>query len=206
MDETQFLFNSWKTCLELANDRGFKVDPNYNKVSINEFKFMINDKDSSIDIVCYEHDKDPNHMIYIKFILALKIKPSSIKDIYEEINEKISNTKKVDIILILKSKPNNSILKLQKDKSYTNIQIYWCKQLQFNVTKHELVPVHKKLCEDDSKEVLKRYSLTGKQQLPLLLKDDVISKYYNFKSGDIIEITHTNTSQNREYTFYRCVR
>ena len=206
MDETQFLFNSWKTCLEIANDRGFKVDDNYNKVSINEFKFMINDKDSNIDIICYEHEKDVNHMIYIKFILALKIKPSSIKDIYEEINDKISDTKKVDIILILKSKPNNSILKLQKDKSYTNIQIYWCKQLQFNVTKHELVPIHKKLCEEDSKDVLKRYSLTGKHQLPLLLKDDVISKYYNFKSGDIIEITHTNTSQNREYTFYRCVR
>lgn len=206
MDETQFLFNSWKTSLELASDRGFKVDDNYNKVSIKEFKFMINNKDSSIDIVCYEHNNDPNYMIYIKFILALKIKPSSIKDIYEEINEKISDTKKVDIILILKSKPNNSILKLQKDKSYTNIQIYWCKQLQFNVTKHELVPVHKKLCEEDSKDVLKRYSLTGKQQLPLLLKDDVISKYYNYKSGDIIEITHTNTSQNREYTFYRCVR
>jgi len=206
MDETKFLFNSWKTSLELANDRGFKVDTNYNKVSIKEFKFMINDKDSGIDIVCYENNKDPNHMLYIKFILALKIKPSSIKEIYEEINQKISDTKKVDIILILKSKPNNSILKLEKDKSYTNIQIYWCKQLQFNVTKHELVPVHKKLCEEDSKDVLKRYSLSGKQQLPLLLKDDVISKYYNYKSGDIIEITHTNTSQNREYTFYRCVR
>ena len=47
MDETQFLFNSWKTCLELANDRGFKVDTNYNKVSMKEFKFMINDKDSN---------------------------------------------------------------------------------------------------------------------------------------------------------------
>lgn len=206
MDEAQFLFNSWKTSLELANDRGFKLDPNYNKVSMKEFRFMINDKDSNIDIVCYEHDNDPDHMIYIKFILALKIKPSSIKDIYEEINEKISSTKRVDIILILKSKPNNSILKLQKDKSYTNIQIYWCKQLQFNVTKHELVPVHKKLSEEESKDILKRYSLTGKQQLPLLSKDDVISKYYNYKSGDIIEITHTNTSQNREYTFYRCVR
>ena len=204
MDEAQFLFNTRKTSLELANDRGFKVDPNYNNVSINEFKFMLNDKE--IDIVCYEHKNNPNHMIYIKFILALKIKPSSIKEIYEEINEKISDSKKVDIILILKSKPNNSILKLEMDKSYTNIQIYWCKQLQFNVTKHELVPEHKKLCERDGKDVLKRYSLSGKQQLPLLLKDDVISKYYKYKSGDIIEITNTNTSQNRKYTFYRCVR
>tara|TARA_B110000467_G_scaffold106526_1_gene96972 strand:+ start:191 stop:811 length:621 start_codon:yes stop_codon:yes gene_type:complete len=206
MDETRFLFNSWKTCIELANDRGFKVDPNYTKVSLKEFKFMLNNKDSNIDVICYEHNDNPNHMIYIKFILALKIKPSSIKDIYEEINEKITDGKKIDIILILKSKPNNSILKLQKDKSYTNIQIYWCKQLQFNVTKHELVPVHKRLSDKDGKHILKTYSLTGKQQLPLLLKDDVISKYYNYKSGDIIEITHTNTSQNREYTFYRCVR
>ena len=29
MDETQFLYNSWKTCLELANDRGYTVNENY---------------------------------------------------------------------------------------------------------------------------------------------------------------------------------
>ena len=63
-----------------------------------------------------------------------------------------------------------------------------------------------KLSEEDSFNILKRYNLTNKSQLPVLLKDDVISKYYNYNTGDIIEITNTNTSQNGNYKFYRCVR
>ena len=174
MDETQFLYNSWKTCLELANDRGYIVNENYYNITLKDFKFMLTNKDSHIDIICNEHKTDTNAILYIKYILALKIKPSNIKDIYEEIKEKISNNKNTELILILKSRPNNSILKLQKDKSYGEIQIFWCKQLQFNVTKHELVPNHKKLSEEDSFNILKRYNLTNKSQLPVLLKDDVI--------------------------------
>lgn len=206
MDETQFLFNSWKTSLELATDRGFIVNSNYHNIEIKDFKFMLSNKESNIDIICNQHKHDDGKILYIKYILALKIKPSSIKEVYEEIQQKISDDKTIDLILILKSKPNNSILKLQKDKQYSNIQIYWCKQLQFNVTKHELVPTHRRLSEDEANSILTRYSLSNKHQLPVLLKDDVISKYYNYKSGDIIEITHTKTSQNSEYKFYRCVR
>jgi len=209
MDETQFLYNSWKTSLELATDRGYVVNNNYNNITIKEFKYMLSNrtnKDSNIDIICNEHQDEPNKVLYIKYILALKIKPSSIKDVYEEIKEKNQDNKNIDLILILKSKPNNSILKLQRDKQYLNIQIYWCKQLQFNVTKHELVPVHKRLSEDEGNSILTRYSLTAKSQLPVLLRDDIVSKYYNFKSGDVIEITQTKTSQNSEYKFYRCVR
>jgi len=209
MDETQFLYNSWKTSLELAADRGYVVNDNYNNITLKEFKYMLSNrtnKDSNIDIICNEHQDEPNKVLYIKYILALKIKPSSIKDVYEEIKEKNQDNKNIDLILILKSKPNNSILKLQKDKQYGNIQIYWCKQLQFNVTKHELVPIHKRLSEEEGNSILSRYSLTTKHQLPVLLKDDIISKYYDFKSGDIIEITQTKTSQNSNYKFYRCVR
>lgn len=206
MDETQFLFNSWKTCIELASDRGYIVNENYKKVTIKEFKHMLSDKESNIDIISNEHKENNNSILYIKYILALKIKPSSIKEIYEEIKQKVTQTKNIELILVLKSKPNNSILKLQKDKSYGNIQIYWCKQLQFNPTKHELVPTHRKLSKKEEDDIMSRYSLNSKHQLPILLKDDIISKYYNFKSSDIIEITQTKTSQNGNYKFYRCVR
>ena len=62
----------------------------------------------------------------------------------------------------------------------------WCKKLQFNITKHELVPKHTKLSDQESKEIFERYSIKNPYQLPLLLKDDVVSKYYNFKPGNIL--------------------
>jgi len=206
MDEISFLFNSWKTCLEIAHDRGYIPDANYLDIQLSDFKHMINDSDTNIDIVCNNHTSNTNTVLYIKFILGLRIKPSTIKDIYEEILGNLNESDEMELMIVLKGKPNNSILKLQKDKTYVNIQIYWCKQLQFNVTKHEYVPTHRRLTNEESAEIMKTYSITNKYQFPILLRDDIVSKYYNYKQGDIIEITDTQTSQNSKYRFYRCVR
>ena len=95
-----------------------------------DFKFMLSNKESDVDIICNDHVDEGNKILYIKFILALKIKPSNIKDIYEEIKEKINEQKSIDMIIVLKSKYQIiRSLKLQKDKAYGDIQIYWCKQL-----------------------------------------------------------------------------
>ena len=90
---------------------------NYLKITLKDFKFMLSNKEFDVDIICNDHvDELQNKILYIKFILALKIKPMNIKDIYEEIKEKINEQKSIDMIIVLKSKPNNSILKLQKIK------------------------------------------------------------------------------------------
>lgn len=205
MDEITFIFNSWETCLEIAHDRGYILDESYLDIKLADFKHMISNN-TSIDIICNSNSYYPNRVLYVKFILGLRIKPSSIKDIYEDISTNLNDLDEMELMIVVKGKPNNSILKLQKDKAYSNIQIFWCKQLQFNVTKHEFVPNHRKLTPDESSEILAAYSITNRFQLPILLRDDVVSKYYNYKSGDIIEITNTQTSQNSKYKFYRCVR
>jgi len=205
MDEITFIFNSWKTCLEIAHDRGYVLNESYSDIKLADFKHMIS-SNISIDIICNNNRYYPNRVLYVKFILGLRIKPSSIKDIYDDILANLNDLDEMELMIVVKGKPNNSILKLQKDKAYSNIQIFWCKQLQFNVTKHECVPNHRKLTPDESSEILSTYSITNRFQLPILLRDDVISKYYNYKSGDIIEITNTHTSQNSKYKFYRCVR
>ena len=53
----------------------------------------------------------------------------------------------------------------------------WCKQLQFNITKHMLVPNHIKLDEDEENFIIQKYNLKSKFQLPLILKNDPISRY-----------------------------
>lgn len=206
MDEINFLFNAWKTCLEMARDRGYVINNNYNSINYAEFKYLLQDKNHNIDIICDTNKINESKILYIKFIPGIRIKPSSIKEVFEEIKNKINSNKELELTIILKNEPNNSILKLQHDDSYGKIQILWCKKLQFNITKHELVPKHTKLNDDDSNKLLERYSLQSKFQLPILLRDDPVSKYYNFQNGDIIKITNTKTSHNEKYIFYRCVR
>ena len=82
----------------------------------------------------------------------------------------------------------------------------WCKKLQFNPIKHELVPIHKKITENEISELISKYNLKNKFQLPIILKEDVIARYYNYQTGDVIKITNTISSLNKDYIFYRCVK
>ena len=198
MDEHIFIKKAWDTCLELIHDRGYIVNKHYYDLSENDLKFMIN---NNTEIICTD-DKNTKK-ICIKYLLLMRIKPSVIKDVVEEIKKELNNIE-LEIILVVKTKPNNSILKLPKEIS--NLQLMWIKQLQFNPTKHSLVPKHIKLNNNDCNSIIKTYNLTSKYQLPILLKDDVISKYYNYKVGDVIKITDTASSHNSNYVFYRCVR
>ena len=199
MDEFNFIRNCWNTCLELVDDRGYIVNNEYYDLNDNDLKYMISQ--NNIDIICSDSNKI--NKIYIKFLITQRVKPSLIKEVVEEIKKEINNVE-LDVILVLKIKPNNSIFKLLKE--YNNVQIMWLKQLQFNPTKHFIVPKHIKLTSNESAEIIKKYNLTSKYQLPLLLKEDIISRYYNYKTGDIIKIIKTISCQNSNYTFYRCVR
>ena len=106
----------------------------------------------------------------------------------------------------MKNKPTSIIKKLEKDKEYANLQIMYTKQFMFNPTKHSLVPKHTKLPEDEINDIVKYYALSSKNQLPIILKDDAIVRYYNFKPGDVIKIESTVGTMNTNYLYYRCVR
>ena len=200
MDELQIYRNAWNTCIEMAKDRGFEVDQNYSLITDNDFKYMLFEK--KIDI--FAENSDKTRAIFFKFVLAPKIKPSTIKVIIDEIKKECEYTN-IDLIIILKSKPNNTITKIEKEYT-TNIQIMWCKQLQFNITKHVLVPTHTKCNDEEINELLKTYNLLTKVQLPLISRDDPVIRYYNYKPGDVIKITGTKMSFNPNYEFYRTVK
>ena len=65
------------------------------------------------------------------------------------------------------------------------IEIFPEERLLYNITKHRLVPVHRRLSAFEAATFKRKYGV----KIPVLLQTDAISRFYNFKSGDIIEIT-----------------
>jgi len=70
-----------------------------------------------------------------------------------------------------------------------NIELFEEGELNFNITKHSLVPQHIKLCKDNKKDrdilqELKKHE----RNIPIILRKDPISKFYNYSRGDIIKI------------------
>jgi DNA-directed RNA polymerase subunit H (RpoH/RPB5) len=96
----------------------------------------------------------------------------------------------------------NSIDKvLQKKKGM--LQFFQLNELQFNPTKHQLVPPHRKLSPDETTEIMTKYLIKSKLQMPIILKTDVIAKWHGLKQGDIVEIIRYNENSGMSY-YYRC--
>ena len=110
------------------------------------------------------------------------------------------------MIFVLKNKPNSTLKKLEKDRDLGDLQVRHLKELQINITKHSLVPDHIKLDDEEIKELMEKHSIHSKAQLPLILKDDPIARYYNYKPGDVIKIPTALGSLNSNYINYRYVR
>jgi DNA-directed RNA polymerase subunit H (RpoH/RPB5) len=90
---------------------------------------------------------------------------------------------------------------LQKKKGM--LQYFQLNDLQFNPTKHQLVPPHRKLNQEEATTIMNRYLIKSKLQMPLILKTDVIAKWHGLKQGDIVEIIRYNENSGKSY-YYRC--
>lgn len=90
---------------------------------------------------------------------------------------------------------------LQKKKGM--LQYFQLNELQFNPTKHQLVPPHRKLTADETTEIMNKYLIKNKLQMPIILKTDVIAKWLGLKQGEIVEIIRFNENSGKSY-YYRC--
>ena len=201
MDDSQIFLKVWKNALELVNARGYTYDQKYDTINEEEMKHLISNNGLFI------MGEKKSSKILIKLVTISKVKSVNIKEIVAEIVDELKDSNcSFEIIIILKNKPTSIIKKLEKDKEYANLQIMYTKQFMFNPTKHSLVPKHTKLPEDEINDIVKYYALSSKNQLPIILKDDAIVRYYNFKPGDVIKIESTVGTMNTNYLYYRCVR
>jgi DNA-directed RNA polymerase subunit H (RpoH/RPB5) len=133
----------------------------------------------------------------IIYYLSNKFKWSELKKFFDE------ETAYDLYILVVVDKISQNNLK-QINALNINIQIFDIKELQFNITKHILVPKHEVVSDQEEiKTILQNYCLKSKFQLPHILKTDPVSRYLGLRNGDIVRITRTSPTAG-EYIVYRC--
>lgn len=132
-------------------------------------------------------------------ILFNKVDMPSIKKHLDEIENK--DMLAVIVITLEKMQPRQ-INDLKSIKE--NIEHFKLSELQFNITKHVLVPKHEKLSVEEEKIILETYNLKSKTQLPLILHTDPMSKYLGLKPGNIVKIKRNNSPSSGEFILYRC--
>ena len=202
MDIISQYYRAYKTVLEMIEDRNYIVPEEYKSVDTNTFKYLYTN--SKLDIFIKDHNKDKSKL-FAKFIQMNKVKPNFIRELILKIKEEFLTGDNDKLLIILKNKPNNSILKIPKEIKYKFCQIFWINNLQFNITKHDLVPKHIKLEEKEIISLLNKYSLKNRSQLPIICKEDPIIKYYDILPNSVVKIIRPSKTMGN-YEFYRCVR
>ena len=123
----------------------------------------------------------------------------------EQLNEKNKNIKYNHIILVYIDCITPTGKKMIIESIDIIFELFSIDELQFNITKHRLVPLHQKLNEDDSKLFKEKYGL----KYQAILTSDPIVRFYNYKRGDIIRIfrpVKINTNDNQYSIAYRIVK
>ena len=135
--------------------------------------------------------------IKIVYYTPLKFKWADVKKYFED-----TTTYSLYILVVQENITQNnmkSILALNLP-----LEIHLLNRLQFNITKHALVPKHEVIRgKENIDTVLAMYKVKNKYQLPIILKTDPIARYYGMKNGDLVKITRKSETAG-EYIMYRC--
>jgi len=109
----------------------------------------------------------------------------------ERIQEYISIMKQMDIwhsIVIYKDNVTPIAKKVIEESKEMVIELFEEDELQYNITKHYLVPKHELLFKKGTKGA-KDFKEKYSDKFPIILKTDPVSRFYGFNKGDIIKIT-----------------
>jgi DNA-directed RNA polymerase I, II, and III subunit RPABC1 len=187
MNNKEYISRSLKTIMEMLQDR---------KVDVSTIK------DGLSTIVDTNHNKATFDVIIDKIKIMYYLPPSKFK--WGEVKKSFEDDEnQYDLIIfIVKEKVSQNNLKLIHSLGL-HIQIFEIKELQFNISKHVLVPKHEVVDEQEVKSIVERYTIKSKFQLPHILKNDPMSRYLGLKSGDVVRITRTSPTAG-EYIIYRC--
>lgn len=196
---TQHVLNAVKTATEMMYDR---KDFGWSKKISEWDENVIIDLTNKLQLIERDFvDEQNGKTMSIIFALQPKFRYSDVKTL---IDDKIKVQGVDFILLIVKDKVSSTNIKSIEESKVT--QVFQLKELQYNVTKHELVPKHELIGSDQEsyiQELVDKYLLKNRFQFPLILKSDPVARYLNAKTGNLVKITRSSPTSG-VYEFYRC--
>jgi DNA-directed RNA polymerase subunit H (RpoH/RPB5) len=189
MNNKEAVYKSFTTIIEMLEDRKFNTGGLSKDASHELLEPFVTSNKNMFDVIVNDAK--------IIYCLSSKVKWSELKKLFED------DTPYSLYILVVKEKMTQNNTKMLASMKL-NLQTFDIRHLQFNISKHELVPKHE-LVSDESevKDILEKFMIKTKFQLPIILKTDAMAKYLGLKNGDIVKISRASPTAG-EYIVYRC--
>jgi DNA-directed RNA polymerase subunit H (RpoH/RPB5) len=190
--------------IEILKERGYDVS-DYDDFSINHVA------------VLYQHDQldlllknKEDKQIFVKHYLDKKsLRGKTIYELLEDlfITGKILN-KNDDLLIITLDDPNETITTIL-NTIWENHEIYISvisiKRLLFNILKHEHVPKHEILSEEDTVKLFEEYNINEPSQLPQISRYDPVAVAIGLRPKQICKITRKSKSAIQSEYYRYCI-
>eukprot|EP00053_Salpingoeca_punica_P004701 m.50457 g.50457 ORF g.50457 m.50457 type:complete len:212 (+) comp12907_c0_seq1:241-876(+) len=204
--EAEICFRLWRvrrTLLEMCRDRGFDVSSDDVEMNLDTFKRTYaaggTPMRSSLDfMVSKATPVEEESRMWIIFPEEPKIGVKSIRNCVIRMDE--TSVKRALIVLQSGMTPSAKKALLECAESGQLIQPFEEEELIVNITKHELVPRHVLLNEEEKADLLLRYKLK-EQQLPRIKAADPVVRYYGYKRGQVVKIIRPSPIAGRSITY-----
>ena len=180
-------FKARTVLLELLQARGYDTAP-YEGGTLPEAHAMLQAK--QMDMLL----KNPatKKKAYVKFNLSKALRSANIYDWVEDLYHLEGTLRPSDeLIVVAKDAPNESIRKVLRElwgRGKTYLTVLGAAHLQFNITKHVLVPPHRVLSEEEAKTVAERYRVTTPSQVPDISRFSPVAAAIGLRPGEWCEI------------------
>lgn len=185
------IYNSRKIVLELMAKQGYNIN-DYANFSVSEVNSM--KQNNQLDMLLETSDTQelPKKKIYIRYYLAARPAPKNIQEMIDDLFVLSETLQKTDtLFIIIKDEPNETLINELKhiwEADGIFIVIESIKRLQFNILEHVLVPPHRVLMESEVDNIMKRYNIMDKSQIPNISRFDPVARVIGLRPGQVCEI------------------
>ena len=207
------IFRSREVILDMVNRRGYDTS-DYEHYSLEDMTNMNNSiptvsktqkyPPTPFDMICKHKTEDK--YLHVRYFFNAKLKFQNIETILLNMIETESfNTDNDEVICITNDKiSNESMFDNQLDGLYKKMQIFEMSKLIINIMKHELVPEHSIINNDEKQKLLEKFDIATFSQLPIILKSDPVAKFIGMRRGDVCKIIRPSETSGRYETFRYC--
>lgn len=206
--EINDIYNARKVLINILERRGFDTT-GYNNFNVNEIQSMA--ENDQLDMLLNSKEEDggePIKKMFVKYHLT-KLSNPAVYDIIDDlfsVDDILS--KKDELIIIVKDKPNVKIQQLveliyKTDSIYFNISSV--KEYMFNILDHNMVPQHRVMTNAEKENVKTKYNVVKDKEFPEISRFDPVAKVIGLRPGQLCEIIRPSPTSIKSIYYRLCI-
>ncbi|EZG55401.1 putative DNA-directed RNA polymerase II [Gregarina niphandrodes] len=192
-----------KTCCEMLEDRGYIVSQHEKNEAFPDFmrRFDEANRQRGQMLLLGSLRTDENQKILVYFSDEPKktgVRP--IKELSDKMEERGISSAILVALNSMTAFARNAIAELAPQR---HIEYFMEAELLVNITRHELVPRHIPLSDEEKEELLAQYKIRD-IMLPRILPTDPVARYFGLRRGQVVKIIRPSESAGRFVTYRLC--